>query len=50
MVEFVKELYLFLRSRKKLWLGPILIFFLLLGSLLVFAQGTVIAPFVYTLF
>lgn len=46
----VKEFFRFLGKRKKWWLMPIVIFLLLLGLLLVFAQGSAIAPFVYTLF
>ena len=47
---FLKELWAFLRVRKKLWLAPIIIVMALLGGLLVLAQGSVVAPFVYTLF
>ncbi len=49
-MEFLKELWLFLQVRKKLWLAPIIIVMLMLGGLLIFAQGSVIAPFIYTLF
>ena len=49
-MSFVKELWSFLRVRKKLWLAPIIIVMVLLGGLLVLAQGSVIAPFIYTLF
>lgn len=49
-MSFVKELWAFLRVRKKLWLLPIVAVMSLLGGLLVLAQGSVIAPFVYTLF
>ena len=49
-MEFIKELWIFLRSRKKLWLAPIIVIMLILGSLLILAQGSVLAPFVYTLF
>ena len=41
---------MFLRSRKKLWLTPIVLVMLVFGGLLVLAQGSVIAPFIYTLF
>jgi hypothetical protein len=44
------ELWAFLRVRKKWWLLPILIAMLLVGALLVFAQGSVLAPFIYTIF
>jgi hypothetical protein len=47
---FLKELWAFLRIRKKLWLAPIIIVMVLLGGLLVLAQGSVVAPFIYTLF
>ena len=49
-MEFLKELWAFLRVRKKLWLAPIIIVMLILGGLLVLAQGSVVAPFIYTLF
>ena len=47
---FIKELWLFLRVRKKLWLLPIIAVMILLGGLLILAQGSVVAPFIYTLF
>ena len=49
-MNFIKELWAFLRARKKLWLAPVLIVIVLLGALLIAAQGSVIAPFIYTLF
>jgi len=49
-MEFLKELWMFLRVRKKLWLAPIIIITLILGSLLILAKGSVVAPFIYTLF
>ena len=49
-MEFLKELWDFLNSRKKLWLAPIIIIMLILGGLLIIAQGSVVAPFIYTLF
>ncbi len=49
-MDFLKELWDFLRARKKLWLLPIIVIMLVLGGLLVLAQGSVIAPFIYTLF
>jgi hypothetical protein len=49
-MEFLKELWLFLRVRKKLWLAPIIIVMIVFGSLLILAQGSVVAPFIYTLF
>ncbi len=49
-MEFLKDLWLFMRERKKFWLAPIIILLLLLGVLIVFGSGTAIAPFIYTLF
>ncbi len=50
MSEFVVELWAFMRERKKFWMLPIIIVLLLLGSLIVFTQGSAVAPFIYTLF
>lgn len=44
------ELWHFMRVRKKWWLGPIILFLLLLGVLLVLSQGSAVAPFIYTVF
>lgn len=49
-MSFLKEMFNFLRKRKKLWLAPIIIVIVLLGGLLILGQGSVIAPFIYTLF
>lgn len=49
-MSFLKELWVFMRVRKKFWLLPILIVMLLLGALIVLAKGSAIAPFIYTLF
>jgi hypothetical protein len=49
-MELLKEIWQFMRARKKYWLLPIIILMLLLGVLIVLAQGTAIAPFIYTLF
>jgi hypothetical protein len=46
----IKEFLDFLRERKKWWLAPIILFLLLLGALLVFAKGSALAPFIYSLF
>jgi hypothetical protein len=46
----IKEFWAFLRARKKWWLAPIVIFLLVLGGLLIFANGSVLAPFIYSLF
>lgn len=50
MTDFVKELWMFARERKKFWLIPIISTLVLLGALIVFAQGSAVAPFIYTLF
>ncbi|MER8651500.1 DUF5989 family protein [Mesorhizobium sp. M1121] len=50
MYLFLKEFWAFLRVRKKLWLAPIIILMVFIAALLILAQGSVIAPFVYTLF
>lgn len=50
MIELLKDLWLFMRERKKYWLAPIMIVLLLLGFLIVLAQGSAVAPFIYTLF
>ena len=47
---FLKELFQFLKARKKFWLLPIIIVMVLFGGLLILAQGSAIAPFIYTLF
>jgi len=44
------ELWAFMRERKKWWIGPIMIFLLLLGVLIVFTEGSALAPFIYALF
>jgi len=50
MFELIKDLWGFMRARKKFWLAPIILILLLLGMLLVFTQGSTFAPFIYTLF
>ena len=50
MLSFLREFWAFLRTSKKVWLLPILVMMLVLGVLLVLAQGSSIAPFIYTLF
>ena len=50
MGELLFELWDFMRERKKFWLLPIILVMLLFGGLIVFAQGSAVAPFVYTLF
>jgi len=50
MLDLLKDLWGFLRARKKFWLAPIIIILLLLGALVVLSQGSAVAPFIYTLF
>ena len=50
MIDFLEELWAFMRTRKKFWLLPIVVVLLLLGVLIVLTQGSAIAPFIYTLF
>ena len=50
MLSFLREFWMFLRVRKKYWLIPILIVMLIFGGLIVLTQGSVIAPFIYTIF
>jgi len=50
MLDFMKDLWDFMRVRKKFWMAPIIIVLVLLGMLIVLAQGSAIAPFIYTLF
>jgi hypothetical protein len=49
-MSFIRELWHFMRIRKKFWLAPILIMMALFGSLIVLSQGSAVAPFIYTLF
>ena len=50
MLDLLKDLWLFMRERKKFWLAPIILVMVLLGGLIILAQGSAIAPFIYTLF
>ena len=49
-MSFLAELWSYMRTRKKFWLLPIMVMMLVLGALLVLAQGSAVAPFIYTLF
>jgi len=49
-MEFLKDLWLFVKERKKIWLAPIIIVLLLLGVLIIFGGSSALAPFIYTLF
>ena len=50
MLDLLKDLWGFMRERKKFWLAPIIVILMLIGGLIVLAQGSAIAPFIYTLF
>lgn len=49
-MELIRELFAFMKARKKFWLLPIIIFSVLIGGLVIFAKGSALAPFIYTLF
>jgi len=49
-MEFLKELWMFLRTRKKYWLWPLIFILLILGALIVLSGGSALAPFIYTIF
>ena len=50
MLDLLSDLWAFMRERKKFWLAPLLVVMVLLGALIVLAQGSAVAPFIYTLF
>jgi len=50
MLDLLKDLWGFMKARKKFWLAPIILVLLLLGALIVLSQGSAVAPFIYTLF
>jgi hypothetical protein len=50
MFDLLKDLWVFMRERKKFWLAPLILMLLLLGTLVILTQGSAIAPFIYTLF
>ncbi len=49
-MEFLNDLWGFLKQRKKFWLLPLIVIVLMFGALMIFASGSAIAPFIYTLF
>lgn len=49
-MEFIKELFMFLKTRKKYWLIPLIVILILLGGLIVLTGGSALAPFIYSLF
>ena len=50
LLELLKDIWDFLKVRKKYWLAPLIITIVLMGALIVFTQGSVIAPFIYSIF
>ncbi len=50
LLDLVKDIWDFLRVRKKYWLAPLIITIFLMGALIIFTQGSVVAPFIYTIF
>ncbi len=50
MWDSLKDLWAFMRERKKFWMAPIIVVLVLLGTLIVLAEGSAVAPFIYTLF
>ncbi len=50
MIDFLQDLWGFMKVRKKFWLAPLILVMVMLGGLLVLAQGSAVAPFIYTLF
>lgn len=50
MIQFLKDFWGFMKTRKKFWLAPIIFVMILLGSLIILSQGSTIAPFIYTVF
>lgn len=50
MFSFLQDLWLFVRHRKKFWLAPLILFMAALGGLIVLAEGSFLAPFIYTLY
>ena len=49
-IELVKDIWDFLKIRKKYWLAPLIITIVLMGTLIIFTQGSVVAPFIYSIF
>ena len=50
MIDLIKDLWAFMREKKKFWLAPIIVVMVLLCGLIILAQGSAVAPFIYTLF
>ena len=50
LLDLTKDIWDFLRVRKKYWLAPLIITIVMMGALIVFTQGSVVAPFIYSIF
>ena len=50
LIDLIKDIWDFLKIRKKYWLAPLIITIVLMGALLIFTQGSVVAPFIYSIF
>ena len=50
LLELIGDIWDFLKTRKKYWLAPLIITLILMGALIVFTQGSVVAPFIYSIF
>ena len=50
LLELIKDVWDFLKTRKKYWLAPLIITIVLMGGLIIFTQGSVVAPFIYSIF
>ncbi len=50
MLELCRDLWDYMRTRKKFWLAPLIVLLVLLGALVVFGHGSALAPFIYTIF
>jgi hypothetical protein len=49
-MEFLKDLWLYFKERRKIWLAPVILLLLIIGAIIVYGAGTAVAPFIYTLF
>ena len=49
-IDLVRDIWDFLKLRKKYWLAPLIITIILMGALIIFTQGSVVAPFIYSIF
>ena len=50
LIELIRDIWDFLKIRKKYWLAPLILTIILMGALIIFTQGSVVAPFIYSIF